>query len=394
MTGGPVHGFVALHRKALQWGVLAVGLLILVIWSDPTVLGGGDRGGGRPAVVGLLGVFAGTGGGTGGGRPVPRPTAPARAGPPRRRVSRARKPPAGPTPARGGACAEPIHAVTYFAPESLEALRRAPGCGDSGWGYFVARVAPGRRGRSSAVAALFFNFHPAMVRRSVPDVLDLRRPPATVLVARRQGAARALRRLDPSVEGVGPPPGPPVGASDRAGRRLGPSAVQCQPGLGPPARIRSKRCGRPPPACGSTGVTSMSPPSRPPGSTGARPACSSPSPRACPPQLFQASRGWSGDEWEVARARLETGAWWGAEGTAAAGLLQLCRAIEQTTDDLAAPPFLSLPAREAEEVLASVRSVAGAVAEGGDIPFPSLQPTGCRPPGRPSRQFPSRPWVG
>ncbi len=37
-TGGPVHDFVAPHRKGLQWGVLALGLLILVIWSNPTTL--------------------------------------------------------------------------------------------------------------------------------------------------------------------------------------------------------------------------------------------------------------------------------------------------------------------------------------------------------------------
>ena len=61
VTGGPVHGFVALHRKALQWGVLAVGLLILVIWSDPTALVAVIVVAVALVVVGLLGVFAGTG---------------------------------------------------------------------------------------------------------------------------------------------------------------------------------------------------------------------------------------------------------------------------------------------------------------------------------------------
>jgi hypothetical protein len=31
MTDGPVHGFVAVHRKGLQWGLLGLGLLILVV---------------------------------------------------------------------------------------------------------------------------------------------------------------------------------------------------------------------------------------------------------------------------------------------------------------------------------------------------------------------------
>jgi hypothetical protein len=37
MTGGPVHGMVATHRKAFQWGVLVLGLVVLVIWNQPTV---------------------------------------------------------------------------------------------------------------------------------------------------------------------------------------------------------------------------------------------------------------------------------------------------------------------------------------------------------------------
>jgi hypothetical protein len=38
MTGGPVHDFVVRHRKGLQWGILGLGLLILVVWTNPTTL--------------------------------------------------------------------------------------------------------------------------------------------------------------------------------------------------------------------------------------------------------------------------------------------------------------------------------------------------------------------
>jgi len=37
MSGGPVHDTVAGHRKAFQWGVLVLGLVVLVLWSRPTV---------------------------------------------------------------------------------------------------------------------------------------------------------------------------------------------------------------------------------------------------------------------------------------------------------------------------------------------------------------------
>src|SRR5664280_2456960 len=38
MTGGPVHGFAVRHRKGLQWSILGLGLLVLVVWSNPTTL--------------------------------------------------------------------------------------------------------------------------------------------------------------------------------------------------------------------------------------------------------------------------------------------------------------------------------------------------------------------
>jgi hypothetical protein len=34
----PVHRFVAVHRKGLQWGILGLALLVLVAWSQPTTL--------------------------------------------------------------------------------------------------------------------------------------------------------------------------------------------------------------------------------------------------------------------------------------------------------------------------------------------------------------------
>jgi putative effector of murein hydrolase LrgA (UPF0299 family) len=37
LTGGPVHDTVAAHRRAFQWGVLVLGLVVLVLWNQPTV---------------------------------------------------------------------------------------------------------------------------------------------------------------------------------------------------------------------------------------------------------------------------------------------------------------------------------------------------------------------
>ena len=38
LTGRPVHDTVAAHRKAFQWLVLVLGLVVLVLWNQPTVL--------------------------------------------------------------------------------------------------------------------------------------------------------------------------------------------------------------------------------------------------------------------------------------------------------------------------------------------------------------------
>jgi len=58
MTGGRFHDFVVAHRKALQWAVIALGLVILVIWSEPTTLVAIVVVLIALALVGLIGLFA------------------------------------------------------------------------------------------------------------------------------------------------------------------------------------------------------------------------------------------------------------------------------------------------------------------------------------------------
>jgi hypothetical protein len=58
MTDGPVRGFAVGHRKGLQWGTLALGLLVLVIWSNPTTLVAVIVTLVTLAIVGIVGLFA------------------------------------------------------------------------------------------------------------------------------------------------------------------------------------------------------------------------------------------------------------------------------------------------------------------------------------------------
>lgn len=88
---------------------------------------------------------------------------------------------------------EPVHAVTYFAPESKAACD-ALGTRGYWMGYFALRAAPLGAAPPELVAALFYNFHPAHVARAVPDVWAVASP-ERFLEARLEAVDAALTRL-------------------------------------------------------------------------------------------------------------------------------------------------------------------------------------------------------
>jgi hypothetical protein len=88
---------------------------------------------------------------------------------------------------------EPVHDVTYFAPEALSGFTEA-GLRGFWRGYFAGRAAPLGETRAAVVAASFFNFAPSFVARAVPGVWDLVTPQEAIAV-REAGATAALRRL-------------------------------------------------------------------------------------------------------------------------------------------------------------------------------------------------------
>ena len=93
---------------------------------------------------------------------------------------------------------ESVHAVTYFAGESIEAAKAA-GLRGFWMGYFGFRASPLGPVTPGVVEAVFANFELAMVRRSIPDAWDFA-DPADLIVARAQAGEAALRRLSPHVE--------------------------------------------------------------------------------------------------------------------------------------------------------------------------------------------------
>jgi hypothetical protein len=87
---------------------------------------------------------------------------------------------------------EPIHAVTYFAPEALGAFSAA---GYKGFwmGYFAGRAAPLGAVGPDVVQALFYNFAPSRVAKALPVAWTFAGPDAA-LETRRAGARAALER--------------------------------------------------------------------------------------------------------------------------------------------------------------------------------------------------------
>ncbi|ORB72410.1 SCO6745 family protein [Mycobacterium scrofulaceum] len=87
---------------------------------------------------------------------------------------------------------EPVHAVTYFAPEARAAL---DGLGYRGFwmGYFAARSAPLGMVPREVVAAIFYNFAPERVAKALPAAWEVAGPGAA-LRARQESAVAALRR--------------------------------------------------------------------------------------------------------------------------------------------------------------------------------------------------------
>jgi hypothetical protein len=69
---------------------------------------------------------------------------------------------------------EPIHAVTYFSPEPLAALKEA-GYRGFWMGYFAGRAAPLGRASAEIVHAVCYNFVFEHVARAVPR-LGISRP--------------------------------------------------------------------------------------------------------------------------------------------------------------------------------------------------------------------------
>jgi hypothetical protein len=84
---------------------------------------------------------------------------------------------------------EPVHALTYFSPEVVEA-GTALGLKGFWHVYFAARVAPMGPVGPEVCGAAFFGFAPEAVRRALPSAWDVTTP--TAVIAARDAAVRGV----------------------------------------------------------------------------------------------------------------------------------------------------------------------------------------------------------
>jgi len=270
---------------------------------------------------------------------------------------------------------EAINAVAYFSPEPLEA---ASDLGLVGFwmGYVACRAAPLGAVGPGVVEATFANFHPARIRRAVPDCWTRARP-ADIVARRAEAAADAIRRLVGAGEAerlaadVGGPLAASIADADPLGRPLFAANADVAPPPDPVARLwqqattlREHR--------GDAHVALL----LDAGLDGCACHVLVAATEGLPADLFLASRGWSADDWSGAVDRLAGRGLVTGDGRATTAGRALRAATEQRTDELAATAFRRFDESAVAVLVDRLSSAARATA--GDLRFPN--PMGLPPP--------------
>jgi hypothetical protein len=254
---------------------------------------------------------------------------------------------------------ESYHDVTYFTPES-RAATDALGCKGGWMGYFGMRAAPLGAVPAELVISTFYNFHPWMVRRAIPDAWQVASP-AQFLETRLAGADGALRRmLGPTVSSLDEAASLAVEAAKNApiaGRPLGAAnaalPVPDEPHLALWQAATVLRESR-----GDGHVAALVTAELDPVEALVLFAAD----RGLHPAYMRKARGWSEEEWDAAAQRLAGRGLLAPDGITPAGVL-LRADIEQRTDELAAEPWEALGPDRTERLASLLKAPVLALAE-------------------------------
>lgn len=265
---------------------------------------------------------------------------------------------------------EAYHAVVYFAPEKKSAYDEAGLKG--GWmGYFAGRAAPLGAASADLVTAIFYNFHPAMVRRAIPDAWSFSTP-QRVLDARLTLVDASLRRLLGSAAA-----GPALADAAEACLR---AAEACDPGGRPLFAANAALPVPDEPHLRLWHAATMLREHRGDGHVAAL-VCAGLD--GCEAHLtltatggarrgeLQPYRGWSDEEWDAAAERLRRRGLLYEDGAATPAGRELRTWVEDRTDELALRPWVEAGSETAERALELLEEPVRLVLDGGGVPFPN-----------------------
>jgi hypothetical protein len=265
---------------------------------------------------------------------------------------------------------ETLHMTVYFAPEPRDAYRRAGLRG--GWmGYFASRSAAMGPVPAEVVVATFYNFHPSLVRRAIPDAWRFA-PPQAVLAARLEGADAALRRL------LGSWVAGPEAAEAAA---LGRQAMEGRDPAGRPLFAAHATLGWPePPHLALWHAATLYREFRGDGHVACLLATGVDGLEAhvlaagagqLPGSFLREYRGWSEEEWAAAAARLQARGWVKGDGLLTEAGQATRAGIEQRTDDLAMAPWRHLGDQGCARLLDLLQHPTRMIVQGRGVPFPN-----------------------
>ncbi|HVC71990.1 MAG TPA: hypothetical protein VNC61_17170 [Acidimicrobiales bacterium] len=273
---------------------------------------------------------------------------------------------------------DPLHAVTYFAPECDEEFRA---CGLKGFwmGYFAGRSAPMGAVQPAVATATFYNFAPKMAARALPDAWGFASP-ATVLEARLAGVDRALGRIF----------GAETSSSDVADAAgIARRAAEAVTVVGRPLAAANAALAWPSdPLLVLWQATTILREHRGDGHVaalvdagldGCEAHISFVATGAVTRSVLQPARGWTDDEWDDAESAMVARGWLDAADpgkltpAGAAGR----RRIEDATDRMAMEPWDRLGDAETERLRSLLKPMASRIAELGLIP--TINPIGLSP---------------
>jgi hypothetical protein len=265
---------------------------------------------------------------------------------------------------------EPLHAITYFAPET-RAATDALGLRGGWMSYFGCRAAPMGAVSAAVVTAVFYNFNPELVARAIPDAWGYATP-GQLLDARLSAIDAAMPRMI----GNGAAGGDVRAAAalavraaegaDTAGRPLG--AANAALPLPPEphlklwqalAVLREHR--------GDGHVTALLTHGVGPVEAHVLAAAGG----RAPADLLRAARKWSEQDWSAATERLAARGWMTADGTLSEAGHAAREDIQAETDRLALQPYAALGPDRVDDLLAALRPLAGAVIAAGGVPTPN-----------------------